>query len=269
MSTYSASEYGAVLSQLGSARDFRRLHVSQDSLGWSGSGGDDNGSITGGEYFRAAWGGPAGGGSARSSTSGSAFGSAYGGNSYGGNGGASGTPSYRSPGSVVGSLSGESEFYDAVFDGSYLGEGGGGSGSSPAPSPVRKPFGSSPRVSSPPLSVDTLRAAGEAAAAGVEAAAAIPPQLEVENMESRENGCLLTPLASGMGVGATLSLEKGEAREEADQGEGDMDDDDDDDGMEFEDARDPVSEVTAVLLLFQAGVTLQLLFSFTFNVIWS
>lgn len=245
-----AAEHGAMSSQLGSARDLRRLRLSQDSLGWSGDG---NSSVVDEEDFVPAWGGGsdrAGGGrgSRRGSHAVSLYGSAYGGSNYGGGGGGGGggIPSVRSSLSIR-SQSVDSEFYDAVDERRGGGDGGGGGSSSggmspfvtPIVSPAESPGPSPVAAASPLLSVEAARVVTEAGEVGSVAAF---PQSGGEGTGSGEEACRPAPpgaeTALSVGVGSD-----GEDRVEGGGIEIEAESDDGHDDVDFQDARDPVSEV--------------------------
>lgn len=88
----------------------------------------------------------------------------------------------------------------------------------------------------------------EGAVDGVQARAdmAVPPQQGGEETGSGEQGYLMTSSpASDISPGAA-ALDKGAIQQDVESGKGHSDgddDDDDDDSSEFQDARDPVSEV--------------------------
>lgn len=265
------SYYGRAFSRLDSTPDRRHVRGSRGSPNWNGIGGVglSDGNIASDGYFKAPWisgGGGGGGGSlARDSSYGSAYDSPYDGSIYGSAYGRSGygdseagersdrEPLFRSAGSNVGSSSGDSEFYDPEYNGASA------AGLSQGLDP-----------SDLSLSMEACRWALEAAEVGTAAAAttaatgvvagegavdggevhaelAVPPQLGGEETGSGEQGYLMTPSpASDISAGAA-DLENRAEEQDVESGEGRSDDDDedggDDDSAEFQDARDPVSEV--------------------------
>ncbi|CAM9510658.1 unnamed protein product [Pylaiella littoralis] len=229
-------------------RELRRLRLSDQNLDWGGGGGRGWGGGGGRRSYSSSRGGGGGGTNGGDEE----FASAWGGSSWGGgDGGRSerssrsssfvsaaeslGCPVYGDDGGGGGgggvdrvgrSLSGESDFYDAA-DGGEDGEG-----------------------ESPPISPDRwVRSAAAAGAAA--AAAAATPEAEAPQPGSEDTGSG----EEGWDIGASAlaaALEKSGGDESGGGGGGGGDDSSDGDSLDFQDARDPVSEMDEALMAKEA-----------------